>query len=99
MIVGRCSNLTGEWHEMDLPITEEALQRYENGEGTVQDIFPSLPPEQREFLMTGITPEEWKRTFGTGDEEEKEEDVETDSEQSQLENVLDVNGLLYRLKN
>jgi len=64
MIVERCSNLTGEWNEMDLPITEEQLQRYENGEGCVQSIFPTLPAEQREFIMSGITPQEWKKVFG-----------------------------------
>jgi len=30
----------------------------------VQDAFPMLSPEQREFLMTGMTPEEWDDLFG-----------------------------------
>jgi hypothetical protein len=25
----------------------------------IQDAFPDLSPDDREFLMTGITPEEW----------------------------------------
>jgi len=25
----------------------------------IQDVFPEATPEQREFLMTGITPTEW----------------------------------------
>jgi hypothetical protein len=29
----------------------------------VQDAFKDLSPEQREFLMTGITPKEWNDTF------------------------------------
>lgn len=29
----------------------------------VQDAFPTLTAEQREFLMTGITPTEWNEIF------------------------------------
>lgn len=29
----------------------------------IQDAFPKLTAEEREFLMTGITPDEWNRTF------------------------------------
>lgn len=30
---------------------------------SIQDILPSFSAEQREFLMTGITPAEWAKTF------------------------------------
>lgn len=30
----------------------------------IQIAFAGLPAEQREFLITGITPEEWKKIFG-----------------------------------
>lgn len=33
-----------------------------------QDHFPELNADQREFLISGTTPEEWERLFG-GDEE------------------------------
>ena len=36
----------------------------------VQDTFPAMNKEDREFLMTGITPEEWNRIFPQGPEEE-----------------------------
>lgn len=65
MIIERRSIMSGEWNEMDLPITAEQFQRYENGEGKVQDIFPDLPAELREFIMSGITPDEWKKNFGS----------------------------------
>ena len=29
----------------------------------IQDAFPMLPANHREFLMTGITPEEWDAMF------------------------------------
>lgn len=34
----------------------------------VQVAFPDLTAEQRKFIMSGITPEEWKQIFGEVDE-------------------------------
>lgn len=30
----------------------------------VQDAFPFLTDDQREFIMTGLTPEDWDQLFG-----------------------------------
>jgi hypothetical protein len=30
----------------------------------IQDAFPKLPPEEREFLISGVSPEGWNMTFG-----------------------------------
>jgi predicted DNA-binding transcriptional regulator AlpA len=56
--VTRISPFSGKKHTMDLPITIAQLHRFEDGMA-VQDVFPDLSPEQREFILTGITPEEW----------------------------------------
>ena len=32
----------------------------ENGK-LIQEVFHMLTPEQREFIMTGVTPQEWDR--------------------------------------
>lgn len=32
----------------------------------IQNAFPNLTADQREFMMTGITPKEWKLIFGEG---------------------------------
>ena len=48
---------------MFLPITNDELERWQNGE-LIQNVMPQLNDEQREFLMTGITPSEWKERFG-----------------------------------
>lgn len=69
MIVKRKSILDGKVYEMDLPITPEDLARYDAGEGHVQNIFPNLNADQMEFIMSGITREEWNETFPTEDEE------------------------------
>jgi len=49
---------------LDLPVTEKQLERYAARAGAVQDIFPGLCAGEREFLMTGTTPKEWKKNFG-----------------------------------
>lgn len=70
MFIEKKSTLSGEYNVMDLPITQEQLTRYYNGEDLIQNIFPDLLPEQREFLMTGITPKEWYDIFGNGNNNE-----------------------------
>jgi hypothetical protein len=64
MLITRVSSLTGISHTMDLNVTQEQLNRYEIGLGLLQDIFPDLPKEEREFIKTGITPQEWEEIFG-----------------------------------
>lgn len=47
---------------MDLDITNEQLFKYERG-GLLQDCFPHLSEDEREFIKTGITKEEWDSVF------------------------------------
>jgi hypothetical protein len=63
----RKSPFTGKVHEMELPITEEQLRKWQDGE-LIQRVFPHLSPDQRGFIMTGITPEEWRDTFSETEE-------------------------------
>ena len=67
MKISRASMLTGKVTTMDLDITTEQLERWINGE-LIQDVFPHLTLDEREFLKTGITYLEW-------DSLNKEEDV------------------------
>ena len=39
------------------------LQKGLRREGLIQDIFPTLDADQREFIQTGITPSEWADMF------------------------------------
>ena len=64
--VQRKSILSSEYNTMQLDVTEEQLQRHRNGE-LIQDVFPHLPAEEREFIMSGITPEEWEKIYGESD--------------------------------
>jgi hypothetical protein len=63
MIVRKKSPFTGAVAEWDLPITQAQIDRWQGGE-LIQAVFPDLSADQREFLMTGITPEEWRRFIG-----------------------------------
>tara|TARA_R100000951_G_scaffold28348_1_gene24314 strand:- start:274 stop:477 length:204 start_codon:yes stop_codon:yes gene_type:complete len=64
MKVTRTSAFTGVTRTLDLNISEQKLQDWEEGELLAQDAFPNLDDEEREFIMTGITPEEWNAAFG-----------------------------------
>lgn len=67
MLVERKSTISGIVHSLDIEITPEQSQRvddrFETGE-LIQKIVPHLSMDEREFLMTGITGEEWTATFG-----------------------------------
>jgi hypothetical protein len=66
MKVTKISQLTGIEHTLELNITSEELFRVENRRNTmelIQNIVPQLTMGEREFLITGITEEEWNHTF------------------------------------
>jgi hypothetical protein len=49
-----------------------ALQKWIRNEGLIQDIFPTLDADTREFIQTGITPSEWADMFEGGGAEDTE---------------------------
>jgi hypothetical protein len=66
MEIIRQSQLSGAISVMEIDITEEQLARVENrraNQELIQNIVPHLPKEEREFLVTGSTPEEWELAF------------------------------------
>jgi hypothetical protein len=71
MKITRTSWISGEVNTLDLPITQEQLNLYAAG-ALLQDAFPNLNPDQREFIKSGITAEEWDSMFGSPEEEEQE---------------------------
>jgi hypothetical protein len=68
MIIEMTSRFTGKTNQMDLNITPDQIERWQAGE-LIQNAMPNLSIEEREFLMTGTTPEEWKAVFGDEDDE------------------------------
>ena len=67
MEITRKSSVTGKRHTLDLPITDAQIAKYHNG-ALVQDAFPHLTADQREFIVSGATAEEWINLFKGLDE-------------------------------
>jgi hypothetical protein len=63
MQVTKQSRISGNVSSMDLDITSEQFFRIESGIELIQNIVPHLSSEEREFLITGITPQEWNELF------------------------------------
>lgn len=63
MRIIRTSRLTGNTTYWDMPISQAQLDAWVDGE-LIQNAMPHLTADQREFLMTGITPSEWQAAFG-----------------------------------
>lgn len=63
--------MTGKVGTMDLPLThreyERAWEKWEAGT-LIQDAFPTLTADQREFIKTGMLPETWVNLFDGGEE-------------------------------
>jgi len=59
MTITRRSPLTGETNTMRLDVSEGAFYAWEGGM-LAQDAMPNLTADEREFVMTGITPYEWQ---------------------------------------
>ena len=63
MLIERESPLSGNKNVLDVPVTLAQYAAWKGGE-LIQRAMPNLSADEREFLMTGITPEEWENTFG-----------------------------------
>jgi len=60
--VTRASMVSGKVRTKILNITEDQLRLWMMGTN-IQEAMPHLSPDEREFLMTGITPDEWNEVF------------------------------------
>ena len=61
------SSLTAKQHTLEIDITEEQWKRWKGGE-LLQNVCPHLSVDDREFLISGSTVEEWNEFFGKKDE-------------------------------
>jgi hypothetical protein len=77
MLITRISQLTGIEHTLDINVTEEQMNDYNSGT-LLQIAFPDLDKGLREFIKTGITPEEWDDEFGDMKDEISHEDDDDD---------------------
>ena len=68
MKITRQSLWSGKTHTMDLPITPEQIGAWRNGM-VIQRAMPHLTVSQREFLISGMTEQEWTDMCGSNEEE------------------------------
>jgi hypothetical protein len=63
--VTRKSSLSGIKRTLRLNITSDQLAAYESGRTLqVQNAFPQLSADEREFIKSGVPAAEWKQLFG-----------------------------------
>ncbi len=53
---------------MELPVGIDDLHRYFAGRKEIQYALPQLSKEQREFLLTGITADDWQKLWDPEEE-------------------------------
>jgi hypothetical protein len=70
MIIRRTSPYSGKEFKMEIDITEQQLRDfYDDKSGLIQDAFPHLTADEREFIISGIHPAEWDMLFGEMNED------------------------------
>ena len=59
MMITMKSQMTGVTHTKDINMTQDQYDDWLMGDDLIQHALPHLSDSEREFLMTGITDEEW----------------------------------------
>jgi hypothetical protein len=60
MKITKVSMLSKIERSLDLDVTAEEIKAWKSGM-LIQDAMPRLNENEREFIMTGITAEEWEK--------------------------------------
>jgi hypothetical protein len=95
MKIARTNGITGTTSTMEIDITPEQMEEWVTNKQTpggrlIQDIMPNISPGEREFLITGITPEQWDNMFGHFREALEEKDInQGDDEHEKKEDYSD----------
>jgi hypothetical protein len=63
MIIKRKSTYSGKIRSKDIPVDPQDWAMYQSGFGPLYEVIPYLNNEDREFILSGITPDEWKTAF------------------------------------
>jgi hypothetical protein len=64
MQITRTSIFSGITRTQEIQVTQEQLGAWEAGK-LIQHAMPHLSADEREFIMTGVTAEEWDSVFCT----------------------------------
>lgn len=63
LAVTNVSNYSGREHTIRLSATPQQFTLWASG-ALIQEAFPDLTVDEREFIISGITKEEWNELFG-----------------------------------
>lgn len=63
MIIKRKSIISGKVRMRDIPVNPDDMAAWEAGLGNIQDLMPYLNDDDREFILSGITPGEWDTLY------------------------------------
>lgn len=74
MQIKRKSVISGIERTRNIPVDPNDYMLWETGTVNIQDVMPYLSDSDREFILSGITDEEWDNAFS-----EQIEDIISDS--------------------
>jgi hypothetical protein len=63
MLINSVSIISGKESQMEINITPEQYTEYLLTDTPVSKMFPHLNGSEQEFLISGVTPEEWKEVM------------------------------------
>jgi hypothetical protein len=63
MKITRVSPFSNKKTTLEIDVTARQIASWEKGE-LIQDAMPNLTAGEREFIKTGVTPDEWDDIFG-----------------------------------
>lgn len=75
----RVSPVTGKENDRVIELDWGDYVKWQQGH-LIQEVLPYVSADDREFLMTGILPEEWAEMFRPTEEELAFEDLDIDEE-------------------
>lgn len=81
VFTGPCK-VTGKPYSVSVPA--QGLFEYRHGKH-IQDAFPNMSAGDREFLMSGYSPEGWQQIFGKEEDDENEVPTNDEHEAQSLE--------------
>ena len=67
MLIQRTCPFTGKTNTMEIAVTEAQLADWRGG-NMIQRAMPNVSADEREFIMSGITPAMWDETIGDEDD-------------------------------
>jgi hypothetical protein len=70
MYIKRKSVISGIERTRSIPVNPDDYMAWQAGLGSIQDLMPYLADNDREFILSGITPEEWDEMFAEANKEE-----------------------------